>query len=196
MLKSLPIDLHLPAICNYVRDNPITIVEAPPGSGKTTRVASALMDMPFAASQRIYLLQPRRIAAKSVGERIAWEHGSRIGQRIGYQVRFDSQVSKETQLIVATEGVLLRRLQDDAGLSDTNIVLLDEFHERSLDSDLFLGMLRRVQQALRDDLRIVIMSATIDANLIQSQLGNAPIVRVDSPSFPVSIRYCYSKPDN
>ena len=196
MLKPLPIDFHISAICNYVRDNPITIVEAPPGSGKTTRVAPALMNMPFAASQRIYLLQPRRIAAKSVSERIAWEHGSRIGQRIGYQVRFDSQVSKETQLIVATEGVLLRRLQDDAGLSDTNIVLLDEFHERSLDSDLLLGMLRRVQQALRDDLRIVIMSATIDANLIQSQLGGAPIVRVESSNFPVRIRYGSSKPDD
>ncbi len=196
MLKPLPIDPHLSAICNYVRDNPITIVEAPPGSGKTTRVAPALMDMPFAASQRIYLLQPRRIAAKSVGERIAWEQGSRIGQRIGYQVRFDSQVSKETQLIVATEGVLLRRLQEDAGLSDTNLVLLDEFHERSLDSDLLLGMLRRVQQALRDDLRIVIMSATIDANLIQSQLGGAPIVRVESSNFPVKIRYSSSKPDD
>jgi len=213
MLKPLPIDEHLSLICQYARDNPITIVEAPPGSGKTTRVAPALMQMPFAAGKKIYLLQPRRIAAKSVGERIAWEHGSRIGQRIGYQVRFDSQVSRETQLIVATEGVLLRKLQDDAGLSDTNIVLLDEFHERSLDSDLLLGMLRRVQQALRDDLRIVIMSATIDANLILSQLGATPggnittrsvgegpaaipIVRVDSPNFPVSIRYRPTKSED
>ena len=128
MLKPLPIDDHLIAICDNVRDNPITIVEAPPGSGKTTRVAPALMEQSFASGQKIYLLQPRRIAAKSVGERIAWEHGSRIGQRVGYQVRFDSQVSQNTQLIVATEGVLLRRLQDDAALSDTKIVLLDEFH--------------------------------------------------------------------
>ena len=196
MLKSLTIDSHLSSICEYVRANPITIVEAPPGSGKTTRVAPALMEMPFTAGKKVYLLQPRRIAAKSVGERIAWEQDSRIGERIGYQVRFDSQVSRDTQLIVATEGVLLRRLQDDAAISDTNIVLLDEFHERSLDSDLLLGMLRRVQQALRDDLKIVIMSATLDSRLIQSQLGNAPVVRVDSPSFPVSIRYCYSKPDD
>ena len=181
MLKSLPIDSHLSSICEYVRVNPITIVAAPPGSGKTTRVAPALMEMPYTTGKKIYLLQPRRIAAKSVGERIAWEQDSRIGQRIGYQVRFDSQVSRATQLIVATEGVLLRRLQDDAAISDTNIVLLDEFHERSLDSDLLLGMLRRVQQALRDDLKIVIMSATLDSGLIQSQLGNAPVVRVDSP---------------
>ena len=196
MLRPLPIDSHLPDICENVRKNLITIIEAPPGSGKTTRVAPALLEMPFTAGKKIYLLQPRRIAAKSVGERIACEQGSRIGQRIGYQVRFDSQVSRDTQLIIATEGVLLRRLQDDAALSDTSIVLLDEFHERSLDSDLLLGMLRRVQQALRDDLKIVIMSATIDSDLIQSQLDGAPIVRVDSPNFPVSIRYCYSRPDD
>ncbi len=196
MLKPLPIDSHLTEICENVRNNPITIIEAPPGSGKTTRVAPALLEMQFTAGQKIYLLQPRRIAAKSIGERVAWEQGSRIGQRIGYQVRFDSQVSRETQLIIATEGVLLRRLQDDAALSDTNIVILDEFHERSIDSDLLLGMLRRVQQALRDDLKIVIMSATIDSSLIQSQLDGAPIVRVDSPNFPVSIRYCYSRPDD
>ena len=196
MLKPLPIDSHLPEICEKVRNNPITIIEAPPGSGKTTRVAPALLEMQFTAGQKIYLLQPRRIAAKSVCERVAWEQGSRIGQRIGYQVRFDSQVSRATQLIIATEGVLLRRLQDDAALSDTNIVILDEFHERSLDSDLLLGMLRRIQQALRDDLKIVIMSATIDSGLIQSQLDGAPIVRVDSPNFPVSIHYCYSRPDD
>lgn len=196
MLKQLPIDAHIRAICDAVRDHPISIVEAPPGSGKTTRVAPALMDQPFVNGQKIYLSQPRRIAAKSVGERIAWEHGSRIGQRIGYQVRFDSQVSKKTQLIVATEGVLLRRLQEDAALSDTKIILLDEFHERSLDSDLLLGMLRRIQQALRDDLKIVIMSATIDVGLIQSQLGGAPIVRVESSNFPVSIRYRSPKADD
>ncbi|HUP81182.1 MAG TPA: DEAD/DEAH box helicase, partial [Pirellula sp.] len=196
MLKPLPIDSHLPEICENVRNNPITIIEAPAGSGKTTRVAPALLEMQLSPGQKIYLLQPRRIAAKSVGERVAWEQGSRIGQRIGYQVRFDSQVSRDTQLIIATEGVLLRRLQDDAALSDTNIIILDEFHERSLDSDLLLGMLRRVQQALRDDLKIVIMSATIDSGLIQSQLDGAPIVRVDSPNFPVSIRYCYSRTDD
>jgi ATP-dependent helicase HrpB len=99
-------------------------------------------------------------------------------------------------LIVATEGVLLRKLQDDAGLSDSSIVLLDEFHERSLDSDLLLGMLRRVQQALRDDLKIVIMSATIDSHLIQSQLDGAPIVRVESPNFPVAIRYRPTRPED
>ncbi len=193
MLESLPIDAQLTEICDCVRDHRITIVEAPPGSGKTTRVAPALMNVPMFSSGKIYLLQPRRIAAKSVSERIAWEQGSRIGQRIGYQVRFDAKVSSDTKLIVATEGILLRRLQVDAAISDTHVVLLDEFHERTLDSDLLLGMLRRVQQALRDDLKIVIMSATIDAAWIQEQLDGAPVVRVASPHFPVAIRYTVAR---
>lgn len=188
---SLPIDDSLTAICEAVRANPITIIEAPPGSGKTTRVAPALLKDLFAESsrQRIYLLQPRRLAARSVAQRIAFEDQSQLGQSIGYQVRFDNQVSRSTQLIVATEGILLRRLQDDAAISDTSIVILDEFHERSLDADLLLGMLRRVQQTLRDDLRIVIMSATLDAATMQSQLDNAPIIRVSGQSYPVAIHY-------
>ena len=189
MLKPLPIDEHLATICKRVSSNPITIIEAPPGSGKTTRVAPALMDLTCAVGKRLYLLQPRRLAAKSVGQRIAWEQGTRLGDRVGYQVRFDSQISRETQLVVATEGVLLRRLQDDPSVSDTCIVLLDEFHERSLDSDLLLGMLRRIQTVIRDDLKLVIMSATIESNAIQAQLGGAPIVRVGSQNYPVSIRY-------
>lgn len=189
MHKPLPIDAYLNAICKSVELNPITIVEAPPGSGKTTRVAPALMDCSFANGKKLFLLQPRRLAAKSVAQRIAWEQGCKIGERVGYQVRFDSQVSRDTQLIVATEGVLLRRLQDDASIEDTNVVLLDEFHERTLDSDLLLGMLRRVQAAIREDLRLVIMSATIESDAIQSQLGGAPVIHVDTPNYPVAIRY-------
>ncbi|MFY7878309.1 MAG: DEAD/DEAH box helicase, partial [Pirellula sp.] len=117
------------------------------------------------------------------------EQNSRIGNRIGYQVRFDSRISSQTQLIVATEGILLRRLQEDASLSDTAIVILDEFHERSLDSDLLLGMLRRVQQAIRDDLRLVIMSATLESSAIQTQLGGAPVIRVQSQNYPVKVFY-------
>lgn len=189
MLKPLSIDGHLTTICNSVANNPITIVEAPPGSGKTTRVAPALMALNCAVGKRLYLLQPRRLAAKSVGQRIAWEQGTRVGDRVGYQVRFDSQISRETQLVVATEGILLRRLQEDPAIADTCIVLLDEFHERSLDSDLLLGMLRRIQTVLRDDLKLVIMSATIESNAIQAQLGGAPVIRVGSQNYPVSIRY-------
>jgi ATP-dependent helicase HrpB len=194
MLTSLPIDAHLSLICDCVRNNAITIIEAPPGSGKTTRVAPALMQAGVSNDLRLYLLQPRRLAAKSVSQRIAWEQESRIGDRIGYQVRFDSQISRQTQLIVATEGILLRRLQDDPAISDTGVVLLDEFHERSLDADLLLGMLRRVQTAVRDDLRLVIMSATIESDSIRAKLGDVPIVRVGTQNFPVAIRYRQARP--
>ncbi|MEQ1829590.1 MAG: helicase-related protein, partial [Pirellula sp.] len=190
----LPIDPHLAEICDHVASHPITIVEAPPGSGKTTRVAPALMKQPFAFGRRIYLLQPRRLAARSVAERIAREQGGKLGAEIGYHVRFDSKVSRDTKLIVATEGILLRRLQDDPAIDDTSIVLLDEFHERSLDADLLLGMLRRVQAAVRDDLRLVIMSATIESSSIQAKLGNVPVITIQSQSYPVAVRYRPPKP--
>lgn len=188
---SLPIDVHLEAIWDAVSSNPIVVVEAPPGSGKTTRVAPH-----FAShlqrnndSRRIQLLQPRRLAARSVAQRIAYEEEVHLGDRIGYQVRFENRTSKHTQIVVSTEGILLRRLQDDPLLEDTAIVLLDEFHERSLDSDLTLGMLRRLQQTMREDLRIVIMSATIDVNSIERALGPIPILSVESRCYPVQIRF-------
>ncbi len=190
-MQLLPIDSHLSEICSAVAKHAIVIVEAPPGSGKTTRVAPALMKNfggEFGA-KRLYLLQPRRLAARSVAERIAEEEGIPLGSTIGYQVRFDSQVSRNTQLIVATEGILLRRLQKDPAIEETSIVLLDEFHERSLDADLLLGMLRRVQQTLRDDLKIVIMSATIDTDLMKHALGDVPVIRVESRTFPVKVHY-------
>jgi ATP-dependent helicase HrpB len=188
---SLPIDAHLDAIWEAISSNPIVVVEAPPGSGKTTRVA------PFIAShlqdnnddRRIQLLQPRRLAARSVAQRIAYEEEVQLGARVGYQVRFENRTSKQTQIVVSTEGILLRRLQDDPLIEDTAIVLLDEFHERSLDSDLTLGMLRRLQQTMREDLRIVIMSATIDVNAMERALGPIPIVSIESRCYPVQIRF-------
>lgn len=190
-MQQLPIDDRIADIVAAVRNNPITIVEAPPGSGKTTRVAPALMDALGGATgaSKLYLLQPRRLAARSVAERIAYEQGSGIGEKIGYQVRFDHQVSSQTQLIVATEGILLRRLQQDPGIDDVGIVLLDEFHERSLDADLLLAMLRRVQESLREDLKIVIMSATIDTELMTKALGDVPVIQVESRCFPVTVQY-------
>jgi ATP-dependent helicase HrpB len=190
-MQPLPIDSHLHEILDAVRTHRIVVVEAPPGSGKTTRVAPALLERysQSGSKDRIYLLQPRRLAARSVAERIAQENASAIGARIGYQVRFDHQISRDTQLIVATEGILLRRLQSDPALEDVSVVLLDEFHERSLDADLLLGMLRRVQETVRDDLRIVIMSATLDIDLIRDSLGEIPIIRVESRTFPVRNLY-------
>ncbi len=129
------------------------------------------------------------MAARSVAHRIASENAWELGDKIGYHVRFERAFRRETSLIVATEGVLLRRLQDDATLQDTSIVLLDEFHERSLDADLLLGMLRQIQGSVREDLKLVIMSATLNAAELSSQLDNPPIISVDGRMFPVSIRY-------
>ncbi|MFN6130883.1 MAG: ATP-dependent helicase HrpB [Planctomycetota bacterium] len=189
----LPIDPFLAEIRSAVVQSPIVLVDAPPGSGKTTRVGPALLDL-LADHQVAYLLQPRRLAARSVAARIAEERGERIGGRIGYSVRFDQQLSRDTQLIVATEGIVIRRLQDDPTLAKARIVLLDEFHERSLDADLLLAMLRRVQQTVRDDLRIVIMSATLDRTSMQSALGDVPMISVPANQYPVSIRFRPPKP--
>ncbi len=187
-MQPLPIDAYLPDIAQSVVQHSITLIDAPPGSGKTTRVAPHLMRS-LAPGKKIYLLQPRRLAARSVATRIAQENGERLGDAIGYSVRFEQQVSRDTQLIVATEGILVRRLQDDVAISDISLVLLDEFHERSLDADLLLAMLRRVQQTLREDLRLVIMSATLDATAMRAGLGDVPIIQVPSRQFPVTIRY-------
>lgn len=184
----LPIDPFLAEIRSAVVQSPIVLVDAPPGSGKTTRVAPALLDL-ASNGQKTYLLQPRRLAARSVASRIAAERDERLGERFGYAVRFDQQVSRDTQLIVATEGILIRKLQDDPTLANVKIVLLDEFHERSLDADLLLAMLRRVQQSVRDDLRIVVMSATLDRAFMHSSLGDVPMISVPTNQYPVSIRF-------
>ena len=226
-MQPLPIDPWIDEIVERVRENPITVVEAPPGSGKTTRVAPALMDAFRAAGAgssnssshsngKIYLLQPRRLAARSVAERIASERDAsprgdasatgdsveqvrgEMGPRgeIGYSVRFDHRVSKHTRLVVATEGILIRRLQSDPAIEDIAVVVLDEFHERSIDADLLLAMLRRVQQTLREDLHIVIMSATLDSTFLEQALGTVPTIQVPSSCFPVAIRYRPAPPNH
>lgn len=201
MPTQLPIDDSIATILAAIQSNPITVIQAPPGSGKTTRVAPALVRLiqqvtsensasnRSVSSGRIYLLQPRRLAARSVAARIAVEQGWRLGGQVGYQVRFEKKFQSDTSLIVATEGVLVKRLQDDATLSNVSIVLLDEFHERSLDSDLLLGLLRQVQQTLREDLRIVIMSATLDGQSLSTAVGDCPVINVPGKMFPVDIRY-------
>ncbi len=186
---SLPIDGSLAQICQAVTSSSAVIVEAPPGAGKTTRVAPALMAVPEIASGRIVLVQPRRIAARTAAARIAYETGSQLGQQVGYQVRFDHQVTAATRIAVMTPGVLIRQIQSDSTLAAVTTVILDEFHERSLEYDLLLGMIRRLQQSVRADLRLVIMSATLNTVSISEYLGQPPVVRVDGHMFPVSIRY-------
>src|SRR3982751_4462934 len=152
----LPIDEHVSEITEHVRRARTAVIVAPPGSGKTTRVPPAL-----AGLGRTILLQPRRVAARALARRIAFERGWTIGGEIGWQIRFERRFSARTKLLVATEGILTARLQSDPLLSDFNVVILDEFHERSMHADLALALAKQAAIS-RDDLALVVMSATLD----------------------------------
>jgi ATP-dependent helicase HrpB len=179
----LPIDPHVGPIVAHVRAARTAVVVAPPGSGKTTRIPPALSVL-----GRTILLQPRRIAARTLARRIAFERGWTIGEEIGWQIRFERRFSARTQLLVATEGILTGRLQGDPLLSDFDVVVLDEFHERNIHADLALALVKQAFDA-RDDLRIVVMSATIDAAPVATFLGNARVIDVATPRYPIEIRY-------
>jgi ATP-dependent helicase HrpB len=170
------------------------VLRAPAGAGKTTRVPPALLDAGLVPKGRIVMLEPRRIAARTAARRIAYERNVPVGGLVGYQVRFDERVSAATRIVAVTDGILLRRLQDDPFLEGIDAVLFDEFHERRLESDLALGMVRRVQQTVRPDLKIVVMSATLAAEPIAAYLGGCPIVESVGRMFPVDIRYT-QRPD-
>lgn len=188
-LVRLPIDDVLPQIVSTLKETNAIVLRAPTGAGKSTRVPPALLDAGLAPKGRIVMLEPRRIAARATARRIAQERGVRLGGEVGYQVRFDEQASRETKILVVTEGVLLRRLQDDPFLEGIDAVLFDEFHERSLNSDLALAMVRRVQQEVRPDLRIIVMSATIAAHPVAAYLNNCPVIESEGRTYPVEIRY-------
>lgn len=188
-LDSLPIDEVLPAIVTALRSNSSLVLQAPTGAGKTTRVPPALLDAGLAGTGRIILIEPRRLAARAAARRMAQERGQEIGDAIGYHVRFDRAVGPRTRIIAATEGILLRRLLDEPFLESVSVVIFDEFHERSLNSDLALGMVRLVQQTVRPELRIVVMSATLASESVAAYLGNCPIIRSEGRLFPVDIHY-------
>jgi len=179
----LPIDEHVSAIAEHVRRTRAAVIVAPPGSGKTTRIPPAL-----AAIGRTILLQPRRVAARALARRIAQERGWRIGEEIGWQIRFERRFSERTRLLVATEGILTARLQSDPLLSDFDVIVLDEFHERSIHADVALALARQAMLA-RDDLAVVVMSATIAAEEVAAFLGGAKVFDVGAPRFPVTMEY-------
>lgn len=185
----LPIDSVISSLVAALRASGSAVLRAPAGAGKTTRVPAALIDHQVAGAGTVLVLQPRRVAARAVARRIAEERGVRLGSEVGYHVRFDRQFHSSTRLIVMTEGVLVRRLQDDPFLEGVAAVVLDEFHERHLDSDLCLAMARRIQQTVRPDLKLLVMSATLDPEPIARYLGNCPIVECEGRSYPVEIRY-------
>ncbi|MCC6511545.1 MAG: ATP-dependent RNA helicase, partial [Pirellulaceae bacterium] len=193
MPPHLPIDSALDEIAAAVRAFPAVIVEAPPGAGKTTRVPPALMSL-AQAGRRVVMVEPRRIAARAAAARIAQEMSVRLGAEVGYQVRFDRQMTRDTRLAVVTPGILLRELQNDGVLSEVSVVILDEFHERSLESDILLGMVCRVQESIRPDLKLVIMSATLNTANIAPYLHNPPVIKVQGQMFPVTIRHARPGP--
>jgi ATP-dependent RNA helicase HrpB len=178
----LPVDGLIDDIVTLVRIERRAVVVAPPGAGKTTRIPPAL-----AALGRTILLQPRRVAARALARRIAVERGWTIGQEIGWQIRFERRFTERTQLLVATEGILTARLQADPLLSDFDVVILDEFHERSIHADLALALVKQAADT-RDDLAVVVMSATMDAAPVAAFLG-AKVIEIDARTHPIDIRY-------
>jgi ATP-dependent helicase HrpB len=182
---ALPVDAILPHIIDSLKRCPNLVIEAPPGAGKTTRVPPALLEV---VSGEVVVLEPRRIAARLAARRIAWEFDEQVGQTVGYQVRFEEAVGPRTRLRFVTEGVLTRRLLSDPALKGVAAVVLDEFHERHLESDLALALLKRLQRT-RPDLRIVVMSATLDTDHVAQYLDGCPILRSEGQQFELSIKH-------
>jgi ATP-dependent helicase HrpB len=185
----LPIDDVLPQIVAALRTAGAVVLRAPTGAGKTTRVPPALLGAGLAREGSIVVLQPRRLTARACARRIAFERGTALGGEVGYQVRFDRCIGPKTRIRVVTEGIFLRMLQDDPFLESVAAVVFDEFHERSLNSDLSLAMVRRVQATVRPELKLVVMSATLAAEPIARWLGDCPVVESQGRLHPVEVRY-------
>jgi len=191
----LPIDAVLDELSLTLDRHNAAVLVAPPGAGKTTRVPLALLDAPWAGDKKIIVLEPRRIAARASADRMAKTLGERAGETVGYRVRFGSKISRATRIEVVTEGIFTRQILDDPELSGVAAILFDEFHERSLDADLGLALARDAQSGLREDLRILVMSATLDGARVAKLLGEAPVVESEGRAFPVETRYLGRKAD-
>ena len=185
----LPIDDALPALRAALAGHPAVVLEAPPGAGKTTHVPLALLGEPWLAGQKILLLEPRRLAARAAARRMAGMLGQSEGETVGYRTRLDSRIGASTRIEVVTEGILTRLLQADPALADFGLVIFDEFHERSLQADLGLALALQAQALLRPDLRLLVMSATLDGAAVAALLGGAPRVSSEGRSYPVELRY-------
>jgi ATP-dependent helicase HrpB len=189
-VSPLPIDTALPDLTAALRGNTAAVLVAPPGAGKTTRVPLVLAREDWALkARRILVLEPRRLAARAAADRMAQTLGERVGDTVGLRVRFGSKISSRTRIEIITEGIFTRLILDDPMLDGVSAVIFDEFHERSLDADLGLALARDVQQGLREDLRILVMSATIDGARIAKLLGDAPVIASEGRAFPVETRY-------
>lgn len=186
---ALPIDPLLPAVVAGLRKGACAVVRAEPGAGKTTRLPAALLDAGLAAEQTIVVLEPRRIAARVAAEFVAGERGQPLGREVGYRVRFERRGDERTRLWFVTEGAFTRQLCRDPLLETTGIVVLDEFHERHLQGDVALAVVRELQRTVRPDLKLVIMSATFDTEKVAAALGNCPVFTSEGRAHPVTIAY-------
>ena len=190
----LPIDAILPRLSALLAAAPACVLQAPPGAGKTTRVPLELLNAPWLAGQSMIMLEPRRLAATNAAHYLAAQLGERVGAQVGYTIRFERKVSAATRIEVVTEGILTRRLQNDPELSGVGLVIFDEIHERNLNSDLALALCRDAQLGLRPDLRLLAMSATLDAAPLARLLGDAPLLSSSGRAYPVEIIHLGSPP--
>ena len=191
---NLPIESVLPELKNALRNHSNAVLVAAPGAGKSTRVPLALLGEPWLEGRKIVMLEPRRVAARSIAGYMASLLNERAGGTVGYRVRMDTRVSAGTRIEVVTEGVLTRMLQEDPTLEGIGAVLFDEFHERSVHSDLGLALCLQTQSLIREDLRLLVMSATMDAEAVSRMMDGAPVIRSEGRSFPVETRYAGSHP--
>jgi ATP-dependent helicase HrpB len=189
MLPDYPIQEIIPELKAQLKNQPVLILQAPPGAGKSTVLPIQLLNEEWLGDKKIIMLEPRRLAARSVANRMASLLDDDIGNTIGYRIRFENKISKQTKIEVVTEGILTRMLQNDNALEQVGLVIFDEFHERSLNADLALALCLQVQQVLRNDLRILIMSATLDGAKLSSLLNNAPIISSEGRTFPITLKY-------
>ncbi len=188
-MQTLPINQVLPEVKEKLLTNSRLVLQAPPGAGKTTALPLALLDEAWLKDKKIIMLEPRRLAVRSSASRMAELLGEEVGETIGYQVKMDSVQSNKTKILIVTEGILTRKLQSDPSLEDVALIIFDEFHERSLHADLSLALSLESQTVLRDDLKILVMSATLNTSAISKLLNNAPIVQSEGRSFPVESIY-------
>jgi ATP-dependent helicase HrpB len=194
--SDLPVLEILPSLRTALESHRLVILTAPPGAGKSTFVPLELLRESWLENSGIVMLQPRRLAARAVASRMAAQLSEAVGRTVGYQVRLERKISKDTRLEVVTEGILTRRLQSDPTLEGVGLVIFDEFHERGLHADTALALIREVQAALCEDLRVLIMSATLDAENLSRDLGDAPVISSAGRAFPVEIKYAPRDPED
>ncbi|RPH35710.1 DEAD/DEAH box helicase, partial [bacterium] len=194
-MKPLPIDTVLPRLRETFRSSRSVVLSAAPGAGKTTRVPLALLEEELLREKRLILLEPRRLAAQRAARYMAAQLDENVGETVGYRIRGDSRVSRSTRIEVVTEGVLTRMLHQQPELSGVGLLIFDEFHERSIHADTGLAFALDVQSHLREDLHLLVMSATLDGLAVSRVLGDVPVIASEGREFPVETRYLQFSPD-